>query len=82
MVRFAARSRVKLAGYARAWVAERPNLRPKTLQLNEGLVRIHLVPGPGSFAVADITAPRIRRWRKDLLDSGIGPVTVAKAYQE
>ncbi len=73
--------RVKFADYARAWVAERPNLRPKTLQLYEGLVRIHLVPGLGSFAVADITGPRIRRWRKNLLDSGVGPVTVAKAYR-
>jgi Phage integrase SAM-like domain len=73
--------RVLFADYARAWVAERPNLRPKTLQLYEGLVRIHLVHGLGSFAVADITAPRIRHWRKNLLDSGVGPVTVAKAYR-
>lgn len=73
--------RVLFADYARAWVAERPSLRPKTLQLYEGLVRIHLSPGLGSFAVADITAPRIRRWRQNLLDSGVGPVTVAKAYR-
>ena len=73
--------RALFADYARAWVAERPNLRLKTLQLYRGLVRIHLVPGLGSFAVADITAPRIRRWRKNLLDSGVGPVTVAKAYR-
>lgn len=25
--------------------------------------------------------PRIRRWRRNLLDSGVGPVTVAKAYR-
>jgi integrase len=73
--------RVLLADYARSWVAERPNLRPKTVQLYEGLVRIHLVPGLGSLAIADITGPQIRRWRKDLLDSGVGPVTVAKAYR-
>jgi integrase len=28
-----------------------------------------------------LTGPRIRRWRKNLLDSGVGPVTVAKAYR-
>jgi integrase len=39
------------------------------------------VPGLGSFAVADITSPRVRRWRNNLLDSGVGPVTVAKAYR-
>lgn len=47
----------------------------------EGLVRLHLVPGLGSLAVASITEPRVRRWRKTLLDSGVGPVTVAKAYR-
>ncbi|WP_300614583.1 site-specific integrase [Trebonia sp.] len=73
--------RVLFADYARAWVAERPNLSPKTFQLYEGLARLHLVPGLGSFAVADITEPRIRRWRKTLLDSGVGPVTVAKSYR-
>ncbi len=39
------------------------------------------MPGLGSFAVADITGPQIRRWRNNLLDSGVGPVTVAKAYR-
>jgi len=73
--------RVLLADYAAAWIAERPNLRPKTLQLYEGLVRLHLVPGLGSSAIADITEPVVRRWRKKLLDSGVGPVTVAKAYR-
>ena len=73
--------RVLFAEYARTWVTERPNLRPKTLRLYEGLVRIHLVPGLGSLAVADVTPPRIRHWRNNLLDSGVGPVTVAKAYR-
>src|SRR6185437_2990568 len=57
--------RILFADYARAWVTERPNLRPRTLRLYEGLVRIHLVPGLGPLAVADVTAPRIRRWRKN-----------------
>jgi hypothetical protein len=39
------------------------------------------VPGLGSLTVANVTAPRIRRWRNNLLDSGVGPVTVAKAYR-
>ena len=57
--------RALFADYARAWVTERPNLRPRTLRLHEGLVRIHLVPGLGPLAVADVIAPRIRRWRKN-----------------
>jgi hypothetical protein len=31
--------------------------------------------------VQDITEARVRRWRKNLLDAGVGPVTVAKAYR-
>src|SRR6185437_2846320 len=57
--------RALFADYARAWVTERPNLRPRTLRLHEGLVGIHLVPGLGPLAVADVIAPRIRRWRKN-----------------
>jgi len=69
------------AEYASLWVAERPGLRPKTIQLYEGLVRLHLVPVLGQLAVADIKEGTIRRWRKTLLDSGVGPVTVSKAYR-
>jgi integrase len=70
--------------YAKSWVAERPNLRPKTVQLYEGLVRLHLVPvlsALGVVTVADIKEATVRKWRKNLLDSGLGAVTVAKAYR-
>jgi integrase len=67
--------------YAASWVAERPNLRPKTVQLYEGLVRLHLVPLLGPLAVADIREGTVRRWRRSLLDSGVGSVTVSKAYR-
>jgi integrase len=73
--------RVPFIGYANSWVAERPNLRPKTLQLYKGLVRLHMAPGLGSLTVQEITEPRVRRWRKGLLDAGVGAVTVAKAYR-
>lgn len=72
---------VPFADYARSWVSERPNLRPKTIQLYDGLVRLHLAPELGALAVQDITEARVRRWRKNLLDTGVGAVTVAKAYR-
>ncbi len=31
--------------------------------------------------LVEIGTPRLRRWRRDLLDAGVGPVTVAKAYR-
>jgi hypothetical protein len=51
-------SRAQFGQYARSWVAERPNLRPKTMQLYDGLVRLHLSPSFGALAVQDITEPR------------------------
>ncbi len=33
------------------------------------------------MAMGDITEPHVRRWRRQLLNSGVGPVTVAKAYR-
>src|SRR5215467_10923410 len=73
--------RVPFIRYAQSWVAERPNLRPKTLQLYKGLVRLHMTPALASLTVQEITEPRVRRWRKGLLDKGVGEVTVAKAYR-
>jgi integrase len=75
---------VSFEEYAKSWVAERPNLRPKTVQLYEGLVRLHLAPvlvSLGVVTVADVKEGKVRKWRKKLLDSGVGPVTVAKAYR-
>jgi integrase len=39
------------------------------------------VPVLGKLAVADIREGTVRRWRKSLLDSGVGAVTIAKAYR-
>jgi hypothetical protein len=72
---------VLLGEYACAWVRERPNLRPKTLQLYEGLVRRHISPTLGEQAIADVTPARVRSWRAGLLSGGLGEVTVAKAYR-
>lgn len=72
---------VPLSEFGEAWIAERPNLRPRTVALYEGLFRLHLQPDLGSLGLAEITPSRVRTWRKARLDSGLGPVTVAKAYR-
>jgi integrase len=75
---------VPFTDFVISWVAERPGLRPKTVQLYEGLVRLHVVPvfaSLGVLTLADVKAGTVRKWRKKLLDSGVGPVTVAKAYR-
>jgi integrase len=70
-----------LREYGEAWIRERPRLRPKTIVLYEGLWRLHICPSLGNLALAEISTPRLRKWRRDLLDAGVGPVTVAKAYR-
>ncbi|WP_143591392.1 tyrosine-type recombinase/integrase [Thermoactinospora rubra] len=73
--------KVSFKEYGTAWVEERPGLRPKTVQLYEGLLRIHLIPTFGNRTIAEVKEPHVRKWRKTLLDNGVGPVTVAKAYR-
>jgi integrase len=73
--------KISLGDYATSWIAERPNLRPKTVELYRYLLRRHLVPNLGAKSIADITAGHVRRWRKELLDGGVSPVTMAKAYR-
>ena len=73
--------KVLLADYAATWVAERPALRPKTVELYGYLLRRHIAPGLGRLAIAEVQPSQVRRWRKQLLDAGVSAVTVAKAYR-
>lgn len=73
--------RVPLGEYAKRWIAERPGLSPRTMTLYEGLLRLHIDPHLGGIDLVDLTPARIRKWRKDLLDGGLGAVTVAKCYR-
>ena len=73
--------RVPLADYAKDWIDERPNLRPKTIRLYRYLLRSHLESALGSMAVAEIKEAQVRRWRKNLLDANVSAVTTAKAYR-
>ena len=73
--------RVPFAEYAAAWIEERPNLRPNSIQLYRYLLRCHLRPAFESKTVADIREADVRRWRKKLVDAGVSAVTVAKAYR-
>jgi integrase len=73
--------RVSFGEYAADWIDERPNLRPKSIRLYRYLLRGHLLPDFGNVPLNRITDSRVRRWRKELLDSGVSPVTTAKAYR-
>ena len=72
--------RALFGAYARDWIEER-GLRPKTVELYRYLLRHHLEPTFGPRTLADIKEPHVRRWRKNLLDTGVSAVTAAKAYR-
>ena len=77
-----ARGRLLLGDYARDWLAERPHLRPRTRELYEGLLRLHVLPGLGGVELAKLTPSAVRRWYAAMLRAGHpGPSTVAKAYR-
>jgi len=73
--------KVLFATYGQAWIDERPGLRPKTVETYRYVFGRHLLPVLGSRSVDEIKEGSVRRWRKDLLDSGVGVATVAKAYR-
>jgi integrase len=73
--------KVGFGEYASAWIRERPGLRPNTVQVYGYVLARHLQPFFGNRAVADIKEAHVRRWRAELLDSGVSPASVAKAYR-
>jgi integrase len=72
---------ILIPDYAATWIDERPGLRPKTVQNYRGLLRCHIAPHLATVTVGELTLPRVRRWRKKLLDSGVSEITTAKAYR-
>jgi integrase len=70
---------VNFLEYAESWIKER-DLRPTTLELYRRLLRLHLAPTFGALDLDQITAPRVRTWRTELLDAD-KRITTAKAYR-
>ena len=75
------RGKVTLLVYAGKWIDQRPNLRPRTLELYRWLLAKHIGPHLGRVAVAKITPEMIRDWRSGLLASGVSVSATAKAYR-
>jgi integrase len=76
-----ARAKVKLADYAERWIAQRPNLRPRTVQLYTWLLGRYITPYLGSVELGRLDTPMIREWRAKLLGNGVSQGMVAKAYR-
>lgn len=72
---------VRLGDYAAEWLALKPTLRPRTIELYEYLLRVQLLPGLGELSLKQITSARVRTWYARLLQGGVSRSTAAKAYR-
>ncbi len=77
-----ASAKVTLRSYATKWLAQRPDLRPRTVELYEGELRLHILPVLGDVELAKLTPAKVRDWHADLLKADKpGTTTVAKCYR-
>ena len=75
------RARITLGDYADRWVAERPGLRPRTVELYRWLLRKHITPHIGGLQLGQLTTALVREWRAKLLVAGVSQSIAAKAYR-
>jgi len=72
---------ILLKDYAERWIAQRPGLRPRTVQLYGWLLTKHVTPYLGNVTLAKLTTPMVRDWRTKLLNNGVSVGQAAKAYR-
>ncbi|GAA5176921.1 site-specific integrase [Rugosimonospora acidiphila] len=75
------RAKIKLGDYAKQWIDQRPNLRPRTVHLYTWLLGRYVTPYLGPVELGQLTTPLIREWRAKLLGNGVSQSMSAKAYR-
>jgi integrase len=74
--------RMTLVEYATRWLRERPGLRPRTRELYDGLLRLHILPDLAAIELRRLAPARIRTWHSSLLEGPRpGASTAAKSYR-
>lgn len=75
------RGKIRLQDYAERWIAERSNLRPRTVHLYTWTLGKHITPYLGGVPLNRLDTPMVRGWRSQLLAQGISVTMAAKAYR-
>src|SRR5579862_671619 len=73
--------RVLLSKYANSWLKTRVGIRPRTRELYELTLRLHVLPALGSKEISSITSAAVRSWYASLFEKGLAQSTCAKAYR-
>lgn len=73
---------IPLRDYAQRWLETRAQLRPRTRELYDGLLRLHILPVLGDLTLAQLSSAAVREWHGELSAAkSPGASTVAKAYR-
>lgn len=73
--------RISVDEYVTAWIRQRPNLAPRTVELYQALYRRHIGPMLGHRLLSDLTPAHVRTWYAGMVESGTGQTSAAKAYR-
>ena len=73
---------ITLRAYAARWLEDRVQLRVRTREHYEGLLRLHILPALGDLELVQVTPAVVRSWHASLLKAGRpGASTTAKSYR-
>ncbi len=76
-----ARSSLTLAAYADSWLKTRTALRPRTLEVYDYLLRVHILPALGHHQLSRLNVSLVSSWNAQLRSGSLSDATVAKAYR-
>jgi integrase len=65
--------------YAKRWMRDRHDLRPRTREIYDSQLKCHLVPAFGALTLDQITTAKVRSWHSRIAQTT--PVTAAKCYR-
>jgi integrase len=79
--------KVTLSAYSKSWLGARKSLSPRTRELYEGQLRLHILPMLGEVAINRLTPGLVREWNASLYEktgrrgAQLSPNTIAKCYR-
>lgn len=70
-----------LETWAADWMASKHDLRPRTRDLYEMLLRVHVLPTFGAMPLGSITTEAVDRWIAQAVEEGRGGTSVSRALR-
>ena len=71
--------RTTVAEFAARWYETTVNLKPKTREGYESLLRVHVLPAFGSWRISDVDRASVRGWLSRIQAAGLSPSRVRQA---